>query len=123
MLELGCGIGRWSRVFSKHVNLLDAYDYSDSFIDLAKQISKRENITNINFKSSDVSEIRPEKKYNFIVSVALLHYLNETQFKKVIELFKNFLKIGGIAILRESFGFNKRFELHGYYSDILSHRT
>ncbi len=120
MLELGCGIGRWSRVFSKHVNLLDAYDYSDSFIELAQQISERENITNINFKSSDVSDIRPEKKYNFIVSVALLHYLNETQFKKAIELFKNFLNKGGIAILRESFGYKKRFELHGYYSDVLS---
>ena len=54
MLELGVELEDGQEFFSKHVNLLDAYDYSDSFIDLAKQISK--SITNINFKSSDVSK-------------------------------------------------------------------
>ena len=120
MLELGCGIGRWSRVFSKFVNSVDAFDYSEPFIDIAKEISKNNNVTNIIYKSSDVTNIFPTKKYDYIVSVALLHYLNETQYQKAIGLFKKFLNKGGIAIFRESFGYNKRFELHGFYSNILN---
>lgn len=119
MLELGCGIGRWSRVFSEFVNSIDAFDYSESFIDIAREISNKNNTTNIIYKSRDVANIFPTKKYDYIVSVALLHYLNEIQYQKVIGLFKNFLNKGGIAILRESFGYKKRFELHGYYSNVL----
>ena len=54
------------------------------------------------------------------MSIALLHYLDESQFKKCIEIIKSNLIQGGVAILRESVGYSKRFEMHGYYSEVLA---
>ena len=52
-------------------------------------------------------------------SIALLHYLGDSQFEKLIKIVKKNLVKNRIAIFRESFGYLKRFELHGYYSDVL----
>jgi aspartate racemase len=119
MMELGCGLGRWTRVLSSFVNNIDAFDYSDSFIERAKKISKKKNINNVNFICSNVTDINPNKRYDYIVSIALLHYLDELEYEKCIEIIKNNLVKGGIAILRETFGYSKRFEMHGYYSEVL----
>jgi aspartate racemase len=120
MMELGCGLGRWTRVLSSYVNSIEAFDYSNSFIENAKAISIKEKINNVNFFCSNVEDINPDKQYDYIVSIALLHYLDELQFKKFIEVIKSNLIKGGVAILRESFGYQKRFEMHGYYSDVLT---
>ena len=120
MMELGCGLGRWTRVLSSHVKNIEAYDYSDSFIKNAKIICAKENINNVSFTCSNVAEIQPNRHFDYIVSIALLHYLDELQFKKCIEVIKSNLVTGGLAILRESFGYSKRFEMHGFYSELLA---
>lgn len=120
MLELGCGVGRWSREFSPFVKSIDAFDYSNSFIKKAKMFAKEKNIYNVNFLCSDLADIREARQYNYIVSIALLHYLDEPRFNKVVEIIQNCLIKGGIAVLRESCGYGKRFELHGYYSEVLT---
>jgi aspartate racemase len=120
MMELGCGLGRWTRVLSSYVKNIEAYDYSDSFIENAKLICAKENINNVRFVCSNVADIKPNRRYDYIVSIALLHYLDELQFKKCVEVIKSNLIRGGIAILRESFGYSKRFEMHGYYSEVLA---
>ena len=122
MMELGCGLGRWTRVFSSYVKNIEAFDYSNSFIESAKLISSKNNVTNVNFTCLDVTNINTNKFYDYVVSIALLHYLDELQYEKCIEVIKNSLLIGGIAILRESFGYSQRFEMHGYYSDVLNQR-
>jgi aspartate racemase len=122
MMELGCGLGRWTRVFSSYVKNIEAFDYSNSFIESAKLISSSNNVTNVNFTCLDVTNINTNKFYDYVVSIALLHYLDELQYEKCIEVIKNSLLIGGIAILRESFGYSQRFEMHGYYSEVLNQR-
>ena len=120
MMELGCGLGRWTRALSPFVKNIEAFDFSDSFIESAKEIAKKQNINNVSFICSDVADINPDKLYDYIVSIALLHYLDESQFKKCIEIIKSNLIQGGVAILRESVGYSKRFEMHGYYSEVLA---
>jgi len=120
MLELGCGVGRWSMVFSKFVKGIDAFDYSSSFIKTARMLAGKKNIHNVNFECADLVDISLTRQYDYVVSVALLHYLDEARFRKVIDIIKNCLAKGGIAVLRESCGCEKRFELHGYYSEVLT---
>jgi aspartate racemase len=119
MLELGCGTGRWSRVFSRHVKKIEAYDQCHQYITIAKRITRESDIDNITYSCKCVEKIPHKKKYDYVVSIALLHYLNEEQFKSVIRLIKTTVKNDGYAIFRESFGVEKRFELHGYHSDVL----
>jgi aspartate racemase len=120
ILELGCGHGRWSRTLSQYVKQIDAYDYSESLIEAAKRLTLQENIKNISFLCSSAENIVLQKEYDWVVSIALLHYLSDEQYNKVIRLIRQAVKKGGLAVFRESFGANRRFELHGYYSEVLS---
>lgn len=119
MLELGCGMGRWSRVLSPLVSKIDAYDQCDKYISIAKRITKETEIQNINYICKSVEDIPKRKKYDYAISIALLHYLNEDQFRSIMQLIKYLIKEEGFAIFRESLGVEKRFELHGFHSDIL----
>ena len=119
LLELGCGIGRWSRILSNYVKEVDAVDLNSIFIKKAKQLSEQEDKNNIKFYCSSMKDYKSEIKYDIIVSIALIHYLPEDQFLITMNLIKNNLNVNGYAIFRESFATNKRFEIHGYYSEIL----
>jgi aspartate/glutamate racemase/2-polyprenyl-3-methyl-5-hydroxy-6-metoxy-1,4-benzoquinol methylase len=119
ILELGCGIGRWSRVLSKHVKHVDACDYLEDFIIEAKKITLEHEIENISFSTCAAESIESRKSYDHVVSVALFHYLSDSQLKSTIDKMKELVKVNGKIILRESFGTTKRFELHQHYSEAL----
>ena len=119
MLEMGCGTGRWTREFAKYIKYVDAIDYNEEFINKAKNIDKKKDIKNIHYHYSNINAISSNNNYDYFTSIALLHYLGDSQFEKLVKIVKKSLKKNGIAIFRESFGYQKRFELHGYYSDVL----
>ncbi|MBU1240738.1 amino acid racemase [Myxococcota bacterium] len=119
MFEMGCGIGRWSRELSKHVKSLVSFDYNETFIDIAKEETARQGITNVEYFVADVGELKAEKTYDFVTSIALLHYLSDEQYDSAVSLMRDSVKPGGVAIFREVFGVTKRFELHGFYSEVL----
>ena len=119
MLEMGCGTGRWTREFAKYIKYVDAIDYNEEFIKKAKDINKKQDIKNIHYHCSNFNAISSNNNYDYFTSIALLHYLGDSQFEKLVKIVKKSLKKNGIAIFRESFGYQKRFELHGYYSDVL----
>jgi len=117
MLEIGCGLGRWTRALSPHVAHVDAYDYSAELIEQARELSR--DTPNIAYRCAPVEAIRPARQYDHVVSIALLHYLNDEQWDKAIDLVRLSTAPGGLAIFRESFGCDRRFELHGFYSTVL----
>ncbi len=119
LLELGCGIGRWSRVLAPLCKCVDAYDYNSIFIENARRLTAEAGITNVDFSAVPVEDISLPEQYEYAVSIALLHYLNDDQFAKAISTVRASLQPGGYAIFRESFGCERRYELHGYYSDVL----
>ncbi len=119
MLELGCGTGRWSRAFAPFVKSIDAFDYSSDFIEIARKASARARIGNVHYHQAAIEKIQLDKQYDFSVSIALLHYLNDKQYRRALRLMKTGLVKGGLAVFRESFGYKKRFELHGFHSDVL----
>ena len=44
-----------------------------------------------------MKDYTPEKKYDIIVSIALIHYLPEDQFLRTMDLIINNLKVEGYA--------------------------
>ncbi len=119
ILELGCGLGRWSRELAKHVKHIDALDSCAKFIEKARETSLQEGVRNVDFHVANIGEFRPSKKYDHTISIALLHYLSDEQFSNAVSVVRDAVKPGGYALFRESFGLEKRFELHGFYSSVL----
>jgi ubiquinone/menaquinone biosynthesis C-methylase UbiE len=93
-LEIGCGMGTFSRLLAERSEQVLALDLSPQMIRLAEERSKQ--YPNINFEVADAltREFRDEE-FDCIVSIATLHHLPmETMMRKI----KRMLKVGGTFI-------------------------
>src|SRR5215213_9234149 len=74
ILEIGCGIGTFSRLLSPRARLVTAIDLSPKMIEIAKNLS--ESYPNIDFQIADVLETNfPDEHFDAIVSIAAFHHL------------------------------------------------
>lgn len=117
ILEAGCGTGRWTSKIIKLADNIDAYEKDEQLIKFA--IKKLGQNKNLNFINKSVTEINLKKKYDAIISIALLHYLNEKEYNSFFKKIKKISKKKTILIFRESMSFKYDFELFRYYSKIL----
>ncbi len=104
-LTLGCGNGELERGLSKYnfSNVYDAFDISDQSIEMARDIAKKNNFSNINYQVKDINHISlPPSSYDVVFGVmSVHHFLNlEHIFIEV----KKSLKDGGIFFLNEFIG-------------------
>jgi len=118
-LDIGCGIGRWSEFFSKYFEHIEAIDYCEEFINIAKANSMNKGVTNIQYSVASIDNIKTNVKYDSIFSFGLFNYLNDDMVKKLVRKIAHSLKPGAHCVLRETLGVTKRMELHGYYSESL----
>jgi len=94
-LEIGCGIGTFSRLLARRSSRVTAIDLSPRMIEIAKNLSKSH--TNIDFQVADVLETKfPDEHFDAIVSIATFHHL---PLEKVFPKLKNALKTGGRLLI------------------------
>ena len=93
-LEIGCGMGTFSRLLAERSERVVALDLSPQMIRLAKERSKQ--YPNINFEVADaITREFPDEEFDCIVSIATLHHLPaEIMMRKI----KRMLKVGGTFI-------------------------
>lgn len=118
-IDFGCGVGRLTELFSKYFKHIDAIDYCEEFINIAKENARKKNINNINYLIGKVEEFNSNKKYDCAITAGLIIFLDDKQFLRLVEIIAQKLKTGGICLIRESMGHSKRFELHGFYSKVI----
>lgn len=91
VLDIGCGAGRHSILFSKNGFDVTGFDYSSNAIKLAKKLAERLR-TKINFKVSDVLNYKEKKIYDAIIDYGCLHHLNEKNWKKYLKTIQSISK-------------------------------
>jgi len=96
ILDLGCGNGRWYRVFKEKKVDYFGVDNSEKLIEIAK-----ENFPEAKFFVGDALNLPfPENFFDKVYSIALLHHIPSEEFRiKVLNEAKRVLKRGGILIL------------------------
>ena len=95
ILEIGCGIGTFSRRLAKYSKTITAIDLSPKMIETAKSLSK--SYINIDFQIADILETSfPDEHFDAIVSIATFHHL---PLEKVLPKLKKALKIGGKLLI------------------------
>jgi 2-polyprenyl-3-methyl-5-hydroxy-6-metoxy-1,4-benzoquinol methylase len=95
LLEIGCGIGTFSRTLAKRSARVTAIDLSPKMIEFAKSFSK--DYANINFQLADILETDfPDAHFDAIVSIATFHHL---PLEQVLPKLKNALKPRGKLLI------------------------
>jgi SAM-dependent methyltransferase len=94
-LEVGCGIGTFTRRLAKRANRVIAIDLSSEMVRIARKRSA--DYLNIDFSVSDVLETDlPAGQFDCIVMIATLHHLPS---ERVLEKLKHSLRSDGVLIL------------------------
>ena len=93
ILDLGCGDGRYSSAIQDYI-YYHGVDFSKSFI--SKCVEKK----NSKFTCHDVSTFIEDKKYNIILLVGLITYLEDEDVSNLIRNLKKMITEDGIIILR-----------------------
>ena len=96
VLDLGCGNGRWYRVFKEKRVDYFGIDNSEKLIEIAK-----ENFPEAKFFVGDALSLPfQDNFFDKVYSIALLHHIPSEDFRiKVLKETKRVLKPGGILIL------------------------
>jgi 2-polyprenyl-3-methyl-5-hydroxy-6-metoxy-1,4-benzoquinol methylase len=91
-LDVGCGIGGYSDLLSKHSERVLGIDISPNMIELAK---KRSTLDNVEFQASDILEFETNEKFDFILAGFMLSYFSELSelFSKICSLMQNDAKL------------------------------
>jgi tRNA (uracil-5-)-methyltransferase TRM9 len=96
VLDLGCGNGRWYKVFKEKKVDYFGIDNSEKLIEIAK-----ENFPEAKFFVGDALNLPfQDNFFDKVYSIALLHHIPSEDFRiKVLKEVKRVLKPGGILIL------------------------
>lgn len=95
VLDIGCGIGEFSRLLSEKSKQVEGIDLTPEMISRAKELST--DFRNIDFKVEDVMEQDfDEDKYDCIASIATMHHL---PFEEILNKVKISLKPGGVFMI------------------------
>ncbi len=86
VLEIGCGHGFYSNIFSKKAKFVDGFDYNPDYIDYAKKNYKSKNL---NFTVNDITKIEDKvfKKYDYIFMIDVYLFFFDKSFQN--KLFNN----------------------------------
>ena len=97
VLDLGCGDGRWSKILMNKIKYYKGVDFSSTFI---KNASYNNNSDKIKFINSKVQEYYENYKFDYILIIGVMTYLNDDSIFKLLKNVKKMLKQNGLLIVR-----------------------
>ncbi|MCX8163412.1 MAG: methyltransferase domain-containing protein [Candidatus Micrarchaeota archaeon] len=96
VLDAGCGTGEKALFLAYFGAKVDAFDFSDSSISIAKKVAKKLGLK-VNFFINSFEEFKTKKKYDLILCIGSLHHTPEAKnnFLKLC----SYLKKNGVIVL------------------------
>ncbi len=122
VLDLACGIGRWSDAITVDIAEYCGIDFSENLIELAR---KRHHETNRNFFVGSVNEFQDvlkknqKGKYNTILLLGILIYINDSDLLSVMNQVVETAEEHTLICIREPVGIEERLTLREFYSEEL----
>lgn len=101
-LDVGCGVGRWSRRLAARGLDVTGVDLSEFMVARASERTRREGFA-CEFLQSDVNRLRLERRFDLILSVTVLqHIVDADQAAQAISRLREHLAPNGELVLLEA---------------------
>jgi len=101
ILDVGCGVGRWSLRLARGGNRVVGVDLSPTMIDVARESAAREGL-DCDFRVADVTQLALGMQFDAIFAVTVLqHVVADDQFDLALRNLAQHLKPGGAMVLLE----------------------
>lgn len=104
VLDLGCGVGRWSRFAARRGARVVGVDLSPTMIVEARRRASRDDLMDhCRFLAADINNFRLRESFGLIVAVTVLqHILDERRLDEAILNIRRHLAPGGRAVILEA---------------------
>jgi len=104
VLDVGCGVGRWSRWMAAHGATVTGVDLSPTMVEEATRRAREEGVgVRCRFLAQDLTELDTGGRYQFILGVTVLqHILDDHRFRIAIQRLADHLAPGGRMVLIEA---------------------
>lgn len=122
ILDLACGIGRWSDAITTQIKSYCGMDFSENLIALAK---KRAHETNRSFYVGAANDLQnvlaahQEGKFSRILLIGILMYINDRDLLSVMDQLTEVSEEHAVICIREPLGIDERLTLREFYSEEL----
>ena len=100
VLDVGCGAGAWSEIFSQRYKTVIGIEQSSLMLKTARE--RVASLPNVKILEGDGRHDLPEGSFDMIFLGGLCMYLNDDDLIELLHSLKNRLTEGGSIILRES---------------------
>ena len=101
ILDLGAGHCAWACEFSKKVWHIDAVEYAEGMVQLARKNVKNREAKNVSIFHCAAQDYFSEKLYDTVLLSGLTIYLNDVELSKLLSNLQIYLKPNGRIILRD----------------------
>jgi len=107
LLDLGCADGWFDFVLAGCVASIDAYDLSESLLQVARGFAAQIGVSNIHFRQADATTLVLTESYNHILCMAMFAYIfDNTTMSNMLSMLRGHLEDGGFLALKDTLTLN-----------------
>lgn len=107
--DIGCAGGEWSFKILPYVAEVDGFEYSMQMVETAKKKAYKEGMNNIFFECADARELRLESKYNAVMVLGILMYMdNLDDIYKILANIYDGMKPGAYMVTKDTLNCENR---------------
>ncbi|MBR1442951.1 MAG: class I SAM-dependent methyltransferase [Firmicutes bacterium] len=123
ILDVACGIGRWSDAITEDINEYCGIDFSEELISIA--VERNKNLKNRTFLVGSVNHLTQilenakKGKFDKVLVFGICVYLNEKDIRSMFSQIESMCCKNALICIREPVGINERLTLKDFYSQDL----
>ncbi len=102
VLEVGCGVGRWTSILASGGNRVCAVDISPTMVaETSRRLKENSQVAEL--QVSDVASFSSERRFDYALSVTVVqHIMDDNEFSRAIQNIAQHLRPGGQFVLLEA---------------------
>jgi 2-polyprenyl-3-methyl-5-hydroxy-6-metoxy-1,4-benzoquinol methylase len=104
VLDVGCGVGRWSRILARRGAVVTGVDLSPTMVDEARRRIEAEGLgSRCRFQQHDLASLDLGRTFGLVLGVTVLqHIVDRGRLRAAVERIAQHLERGGRCVLVES---------------------
>lgn len=104
VLDIGCGVGRWSRLLGQRGARVTGVDLSPTMIEEARRRAHQDGLgDHCRLEVSDIADLNLGERFSFILGVTVLqHVLDEARLESAVRAIAAHVEDGGRIVLLEA---------------------